>query len=110
MALTSYEVLAVKRFEDKLPVLSSTDKAYLVGHMVALQTAGISPDGQREKDLLERLIFQFGWRLAYCRSIERQLGKQNGYDAWFKSQTGLCDICGSGSLLPSGVCDHCQSK
>lgn len=108
MALTSHGLLALKRFEGQLPELSPEDKAYVLGHMVALETAGISSDGNRERSILERLILQFGWRLAYCRSIEKQFGSPNGYDAWFSSQSGLCNVCGCGKLLPSGKCDFCD--
>lgn len=89
MTLTAYGVLEVMRFEDRLPELSAEDKAYVLGHRVALETAGVTPDAAREKDLLERLILQFGWRLAYCRYVENclnQFAEPCGYEDWQKSQ------------------------
>lgn len=87
--LTANDILEIKRFETKLPDLSIQDLAYIVGHRVALETAGITSDAAKEKHQLERLILQFGWRLAYCRYVDNclnQFAEPCGYDDWLKSQ------------------------
>lgn len=71
------------------PSLSDTDKAYVIGHLVTLVTAGIPGDGSTEQHRLERLIKQFAWRLGYCRYVEAQLLRKRKivtYDTWVKDQ------------------------
>lgn len=88
--LKSADILRIEEFKAAIPPsLSDTDKAYVIGHLVTLVTAGIPGDGATEMVRLERLIKQFAWRLGYCRYIEDQLLRKRKivtYDTWVKDQ------------------------
>lgn len=88
--LKSADILHIEEFKTTIPPsLSDTDKAYVIGHLVALVTAGIPGDGSTEQHRLERLIKQFAWRLGYCRYVEDQLLRKRKivtYDTWVKDQ------------------------
>lgn len=85
--LTSGTILSIEAFKARLPKLSQVDAAYVIGHLVALETAGIPGDAPGEKQRLERLILQFGFHLAYFRYVELMVGKLHipkTYDDWAK--------------------------
>lgn len=88
--LQASDILSIEQFKTTIPPsLSDTDKAYVIGHLVALVTAGIPGDGSQEQARLERLIKQFAWRLGYCRYVEDQLMTKRKivtYDTWVKDQ------------------------
>lgn len=85
--LTAATILSIEKFKSQLPKLSKGDAAYVIGHLVALETAGIPGDAAGEKARLERFILQFGFHLAYFRYVERIVGHLHipkTYDDWLK--------------------------
>lgn len=91
MTLTASDVAMIATLRDRLPKLNPHDRDYVLGHAVALYTAGIPNDAQREFQLLESLVIQFGWRLAYCRYVERFVRRNNSdvpmdYEEWKSCQ------------------------
>lgn len=88
--LTAGTILSIESFKAKLPKLSEVDAAYVIGHLVALETAGIPGDGAGEKGRIERLILQFGWHMAYFRYVEGMVAKGRcplTYDGWLQQET-----------------------
>jgi hypothetical protein len=92
--MTPTQVSAIENIRDTLPLLEPHDRDYVMGHAVALETAGIENDASREYQLLSRLIQQFGWRLAYCRYVERCVAAKKKasivtYEEWKARQTDV---------------------
>ncbi len=86
--MRSCEVLNCKRIQNELPELEPHDRNYVMGHVVALETSGIPNDASFERDMIEKVIIQFGWRLAFCRYVERciaQCGEPVSYGEWRKT-------------------------
>ena len=87
--LTAAAVLYIEEFKAKLPALSVEDSHYVIGHLVALETAGIPGDAAGEKRRLERLILQFGWHLAYFRYVDGLVAvkeRPRTYNDWLDHQ------------------------
>ena len=71
--LTATDISLLGRLRDKLPELEPHDRDHVLAYGVALYTAGIPGDGAQERNVLENLIVQYGWRIAYCRYVEMRL-------------------------------------
>lgn len=83
--LTATDVAILGRLRDNLPELEPHDRDHVLAYGVALQTAGIPGDGAKERNILENLVLQYGWRLAFCRYVERciaQFGEPVSYGEW----------------------------
>lgn len=92
--MTPTQISAIEKLRGKLPELEPHDRDYVLGHAVALETAGIGNDASREYQLLSRLIQQFGWRLAYCRYVERCVAVRKkssivSYEEWKARQANV---------------------
>jgi len=85
MTLTTADVCCLSRLRDKLPDLESHDRDHVLAYGVALYAAGITGDGSKERNILENLIIQYGWRIMFCRYVERciaQCGEPVSYAEW----------------------------
>lgn len=85
--LTPGQILHLNGIKESLPPLEPHDRDYVMGHAVALEASGIADDASWERTQLEKIIIQFGWRLAYCRWVEKRIsGNQRreiiSYEEW----------------------------
>lgn len=83
--LAVVDILRIESLKDRLPKLCKTDRDFVVAHLVTLQAMWIPADASLEKERLESIVIDFGWRLAYCRYVETELQAHRmpvRYDEW----------------------------
>lgn len=85
--MTPASVIHLAILKSELPPLEPHDRDYVMAYAVALETCGIPGDAAYERNCLEKLFVQFGWRLGYCRYVEQCIAKKKllvSYEEWRK--------------------------
>lgn len=87
--LTTVDILQIESLKSRLPRLCEKDLQFVMAHLVALQVCGIPGDAENEKQRLENVVIDYGWRVGYCRYVDGKLNARQrpvSFEEWSERQ------------------------